>query len=184
MFLQYVSEGMWILIGSILKGLVIYSIILFALWIINKRRTFKIKQLIIESILTIYMVALLKITGIIGMKFYISYVMSGIYNINLIPFMGGSIIMMFLNCLLFIPLGFLLPLVFKNSELDIKKVLIIGLMISLSIEVLQLFGGRYAEIDDVIMNTIGTLAGYTLYIKSKKLIHGKFKFIKGCGSGV
>ena len=32
-----------------------------------------------------------------------------------------------------------------------------------TIEILQLFGGRYAEIDDFLINTFGTLAGYLFY---------------------
>lgn len=39
----------------------------------------------------------------------------------------------------------------------------VGALTSLTIEILQMFGGRYAEIDDFLINTFGTLAGYLFY---------------------
>lgn len=118
--------------------------------------------------LSIYTISLLKITGIIGMKFYFWDVMNGRYNLSLILFEDVSLIMLFLNLLLFVPYGILLPCVFKN--LNIKKVVMIGFFTSLSIEVTQLFGGRYTEIDDLIINTLGTLVGFIIYSYTTKNI--------------
>lgn len=182
--IQYMWEGIWILNRSIIIGAIIYLIILGVLYLTNKRRKFKVRQIISEILLSIYSVALLKITGIIGLKFYFSYVMNGMYNLNLIPFQDASIVMIFLNFLLFIPYGMLLPCVFKKLRFSWKRVFTIGAITSLSIEVLQLFGGRYAEIDDLLINSLGTLAGFITYTYSSKNILKSLKVIKGCDSSV
>lgn len=70
---------------------------------------------------------------------------------------------MFLNFVLFIPYGLLLPLVFRSCRRNWKKVVSIWGLTSLIIEVLQLFGGRYAEIDDFLTNIFGAFSGYMIY---------------------
>ena len=71
---------------------------------------------------------------------------------------------MLLNYILFVPYVFLLPNVFTSCKWNWKKVLCIGALTSFTIEILQLFGGRYAERDDFIVNTLGALSGYILYV--------------------
>ena len=67
-----------------------------------------------------------------------------------------------MNVVVFIPVGILLGLAFSNIKL--WKVVIIGLLLSLPIELLQfLFKKGFAEIDDVIHNTVGCVVGYGLY---------------------
>lgn len=168
MISQYIWQGIWILRNSILMGIIIYILIYGVLLISKRRKVVDIKQIISEAMLSIYTISLLKITGIIGMKFYFWDVMNGRYNLSLILFEDVSLIMLFLNLLLFVPYGILLPCVFKN--LNIKKVVMIGFFTSLSIEVTQLFGGRYTEIDDLIINTLGTLVGFIIYSYTTKNI--------------
>lgn len=67
------------------------------------------------------------------------------------------------NFLLFVPYGFLLPLVFTSCQWNWKKILCIGALTSLTIELLQMLGGRYAEADDFLINTLGALIVYLLY---------------------
>ena len=75
------------------------------------------------------------------------------------------------NILIFIPLGFFIPIINPNFK-KIVKVTLIGFFASLSIEILQIFTmGNVCDIDDVIFNTIGVLIGiviYKLFIKLKK----------------
>ena len=62
----------------------------------------------------------------------------------------------------FVPLGFLLPVLLKRESF--LKVIVIGLMFSLTIESLQfIFRVGVAELDDLILNTIGTAIGYLLF---------------------
>ncbi len=64
-----------------------------------------------------------------------------------------------LNIILFVPLGFLVPAVWKNYR-SIKSMFFMGLALSITIEILQLFTFRLTDIDDLITNTAGTVAGY------------------------
>lgn len=65
------------------------------------------------------------------------------------------------NVLLFFPIGFLLPLVSERFK-KIKNVLLFTIPLIIVIELLQYFTGRAADIDDFILNTVGTLCGYLL----------------------
>lgn len=64
----------------------------------------------------------------------------GIMSYNLVPFMGSSFIPVLLNVLLFLPHGFLLPLVFTACKWNWKRILCIGAATSLIIEVLVSVG--------------------------------------------
>lgn len=71
------------------------------------------------------------------------------------------------NVVLFLPLGVLLPLVGRRFHL-LKRVLLLALCLSLSIELLQfmlrfLGNARAVDIDDVILNTLGAFLGFACY---------------------
>ncbi|MEK3797048.1 VanZ family protein [Peribacillus sp. FSL H8-0477] len=72
------------------------------------------------------------------------------------------------NILLFMPLGFLAPLVWSKFR-QFKNSMAAGFIGSISIELLQLleylFGGmdRITDIDDVIFNVIGCMIGFFIY---------------------
>lgn len=64
------------------------------------------------------------------------------------------------NFLLFIPLGLLLPFLWKKF-CKIQWCLGAGLILSTLIETIQYITKRgYMQLDDIIMNTLGTAAGY------------------------
>ena len=69
----------------------------------------------------------------------------------------------FLNVLLFVPFGALLPMVsrcFKNSIVTV----ITGCLVSGTIEIMQYITGRgLTEVDDVITNTLGAAVGVVTY---------------------
>lgn len=149
---------LWDLRPAIVVGVVIYAALLLAMYALKKRRGISWRYLA-ELAFCVYMASLLKLTGIFSMQ----YSLAGIKSYNLVPFIGSAFVPVLLNFLLFLPYGFLLPLVFPSRKWTWKKLLCIGAGTSLCIEVLQLFGGRYAEIDDVILNTLGALSGYLIY---------------------
>lgn len=74
-----------------------------------------------------------------------------------------------LNIILFIPLGFFVPRIWSEYR-SLKKVAFMGLGLSAGIEALQIFTFRLTDVDDLIMNTIGTLLGYYLSILFQKLV--------------
>ena len=86
-------------------------------------------------------------------------------------FMQGSLPMagIILNILLYLPLGYLLAILFPN--LRNWKILLIGCLCSVATELVQLFFEMgYCETDDVLYNTIGTAIGvWVWYLQSKRL---------------
>ena len=67
------------------------------------------------------------------------------------------------NAAMFVPSGIVLPIVYKRLN-TFWKVLLAGIGISLCIEMIQLpFSVRATDIDDLILNTIGVIAGYGIY---------------------
>lgn len=86
-------------------------------------------------------------------------------NINLIPIpLNGLGIDFFLNIFCFIPLGFLCPMLSKTYEEQAKKTLLLGFVLSLIIEISQLFTlYRATDINDLIANILGTVIGYYFY---------------------
>ena len=72
-----------------------------------------------------------------------------------------------LNVALYVPLGLTMPFICKKASL--LKVFLTGLSGSLFVELAQIFIGREFEIDDLICNTLGAVAGYLLYLLIRKL---------------
>lgn len=67
------------------------------------------------------------------------------------------------NILVFMPLGFFIPLLFEKLN-NFKKVFKIGFLSSLAIELCQLFvNSNVCDIDDVIYNTLGAVVGFICY---------------------
>ncbi|MCI5774846.1 MAG: VanZ family protein [Erysipelotrichaceae bacterium] len=69
---------------------------------------------------------------------------------------------MCLNVFLFIPLGLFLPMMYPYYAKEIR-VIKVGLLLSLSIEMLQMFGMGITDINDLISNTVGAYLGFKLY---------------------
>jgi glycopeptide antibiotics resistance protein len=73
------------------------------------------------------------------------------------------------NTAMFIPLGIVWPVAFQELNAH-WKVIVAGFGVSLTIEVMQLpFFGRSTDIDDLILNTLGFLIGYGMYLLVKML---------------
>ena len=68
-----------------------------------------------------------------------------------------------LNILLFVPFGYLMPLLCTRANRS-WKVMLYGLLFSLIIELLQFFTRLgFADVDDLINNTLGAGLGWLLY---------------------
>lgn len=77
------------------------------------------------------------------------------------------------NIILFMPLGFLLPIINQNFN-NIKSIFKISLFSTISIESIQfitsLFGGtRATDIDDIILNVLGGLLGFLIFVILSKI---------------
>lgn len=85
------------------------------------------------------------------------------------PTMGEVLLNLIGNTAMFVPLGIVWPAVFKKLDTHLK-VIAAGFGVSLAIEVLQLpFFDRASDIDDLILNTLGFLMGYGIYLLAEKL---------------
>ena len=73
-----------------------------------------------------------------------------------------------LNIAMFVPYGILLPIVSDKMERFLKTAWVV-FATTLTIEVVQYFIGRSADIDDVIMNLLGGIIGYLLYCVMKRI---------------
>lgn len=73
------------------------------------------------------------------------------------------------NFLLFLPLGFILPLL-NNRFKSFLLTLLASSMFIIGIEVIQYFIGRAADIDDFMINLTGVFAGFIFFILSSKII--------------
>lgn len=85
-------------------------------------------------------------------------------NINLTPFAEGmsGLYQYIANIIMFLPVGFFLPLLWQQFIRPLYTVGV-GFMLSLGIELIQLFTYRATDIDDLLMNSLGTVAGYLLF---------------------
>ena len=98
------------------------------------------------------------------------------FRINWIPFVNlldyperrSILINVIGNTAMFVPLGVIWPMVYKELNTH-RKVIAAGIGVSLCIEILQLpFYDRVTDIDDLILNAVGFLLGYGMYLFGKK----------------
>jgi glycopeptide antibiotics resistance protein len=74
------------------------------------------------------------------------------------------------NTLGFIPLGFLLPLLFINLRTAARTIFCVFIF-SLAFEVFQLLSMLgVADVDDLLLNTLGGVLGYLLFLLLSKLM--------------
>ena len=117
------------------------------------------------ALLTLYLNAMYIVIGVPGIQ-YICWDPT----LNLIPFQDFStsnITGMVLNAIMFAPLGFLLPAYFERYR-RWGRTLAAGFLTSVAVELIQLFTFRATDVDDLIMNTLGTLVGFLM----AKLVFG------------
>ena len=100
------------------------------------------------------------------------------FRINLIPFVNLTdydskrdlLLNIIGNCTMFIPTGIMTPLLYKHLN-SFRKVTFTGFAISLAIEIIQLpFAVRCSDVDDLILNTVGCMAGFGIYAIGKACI--------------
>ena len=98
-------------------------------------------------------------------------------RLNLIPLVNlfdyeirrEALINLIGNTAMFIPLGIVWPSVFRKLNTH-AKVIGAGICTSLLIEILQLpFFDRVSDIDDLILNSLGFLMGYGIYLLAKAI---------------
>lgn len=93
-------------------------------------------------------------------------------QLNLIPFSDGVGVTGYLNILLFVPFGLLIPLLW--ARMDHPAIIVCsGFGFSLLIELSQLLNNRRTDIDDLLLNTLGALIGYAVFTVILKIRGGR-----------
>ena len=129
---------------------------------------------ILWVVFLLYLGVLLKIT--VFRSSFGSYPLCSHGQIELIPCVGliqifHNSVRVFLylfvgNLIWFVPLGILLPLLTKVQ----RSTILWGFLLSLYIEVSQyIFGTGVSEVEDLILNTAGTVIGYGLFLLLRKV---------------
>ena len=79
------------------------------------------------------------------------------------------------NIIIFLPFGILYPL--HSEKISYKRTLLMGFLLTSSIEILQPFIDRSFDLNDIILNTIGVFISATVFFVIKKLIlNGKIEY--------
>lgn len=96
-------------------------------------------------------------------------------RVNLIPFSDTiNVVGYLLNVVMFIPLGFLVPLMWKRMG-KFWDIVLAGFSLSILIELSQLLCLRGTDVDDLILNTLGAVVGFFLYKAWDKLTVSKYQ---------
>ena len=98
-------------------------------------------------------------------------------SVTLIPFlpMAADLKNTILNVFLFVPLGILAPFLWKKYS-TLKSTVLLGFVLSLAIELLQIFTYRATDINDLIANTLGAGFGYLIFRMASRRFPSMAKF--------
>lgn len=115
-----------------------------------------------------YLMGMLTVTGIRQFKAFSP-------RLFLVPFLDMIVgpEQTILNVVLFVPLGFFLPLLYQGSR-SLRRTAGTGFLFSLSIELIQMFDMGTTDINDLITNTAGCCLGYGLYLLASKATRTDF----------
>lgn len=93
------------------------------------------------------------------------------HRVNLIPFsQGDSLFNIVGNVVMFVPFGLLAALLWRGWTG--RRALCTGFGITAFVECWQILVGRFFDIDDIILNTLGVLCGFLLWRGLRRLAPG------------
>ncbi|MBK0010316.1 VanZ family protein [Bacillus sp. S35] len=183
------------MLGYILATLPFYVGFRF-IFLKKKRKITSFKKELILGVFVLYLIGLASQTivpnwnaGIVtdtGEPFFDVYFTNELSHVNIIPFHtlyeyffqtntnvdewnSVSLLNLTANIMLFSPLGFFAALIWKKYH-SVKKVITLGLSVTCLIEFIQYFIGRSSDIDDILLNTFGTVIGYVVLLIIQYLI--------------
>jgi len=136
----------------------------------------KKKKILLPILFALYIMAVFSITDVGTLYQIQDFAFEELwYRVNLLPFSREiSLRGYILNAVMFVPFGFLLPLLSVQTA-KASRTVAGGLAFSVLIEVSQILSLRGTDVDDLIMNTLGAIAGYILYQIWNVLNQGKIQ---------
>lgn len=143
---------------------IIYCILLICiLFLNNEYRTNRTMQFSFDKLFSEEHLEINNIVPFGTLSSYIDKMINHRINTNIV------LVNVVVNLVLFAPMGFFVPMLFKEKIKNTKQFLLLILGITVSIEVLQFFtfSGTF-DVDDIILNTIGAVIIYLL-MKTKTI---------------
>ena len=130
----------------------------------RKKLFFSLRRTLVCSVFCLYLSAVYALAGLPNIL-YIRFQP----HVNLEPFayMFSDLDATLLNVALFVPLGLFLPLLWKSFS-SFWKTGMAGFLLSLLVEILQMFTFRATDVNDLMTNTLGTLLGFLI---AKGVLH-------------
>lgn len=167
----------------VLEIVFVFGFLIYRIGCSVKSKEFNVWREVGIWIFFIYLVAVANLTlfkhGVFEFPIYLNRLP---FRLNLIPFVetfkmltDGWVVayswyQVIANILVFVPLGFLAPLLFKSLN-KWWHILMVGCCGSLLIEGFQILTPQnVVDIDDLIFNTLGAMVGYVVYLIFIKLV--------------
>ena len=174
MFVDYLYNGWYYLTKAVPLALVLFLIEGCPVLFRQLDLRLKVRLLVARLLWALCLALIVQVTGLGRMPWLHPDRLwaGGARRLSFSLFEEGIFSMMnVLNLLLFVPYGFLCCSAFCGPR---RRMILAGFLTSLAVECAQcLFSGRYAQMDDLIMNTLGTAAGCLTHWLLHRL-RGKF----------
>ena len=162
------------MLNKLIEILISMIILIPVFWVLNIIRFHNIKKTALYFIFATYLSAVYLFVGMPTLQF-----MRFELSLTLIPFlpMIADLKNTILNIILFVPLGIMLPFLWKKYN-TLKAALMFGFGMSLAIEILQILTYRATDINDIIANTVGTVLGYFIFRITSCVFPSVMKFAR------
>ena len=140
----------------------VWIVFILMFWFHLKPRKSSLHQLA-TYIFGFYLIGVFVMTGIgkLG-EFSLEWAWPPFESWNQSGSLSSRFLESFLNIVLFFPLGFFLPLLYRFNR-SFFLTLLTGFLFSLSIECLQMFSRGISDVSDLFCNTLGTALGFFFF---------------------
>lgn len=147
------------MLNKLIEILISFMILVPVFWVLYRVRFRNVRNTMLYCVFAVYLSAVYLFVGMPTLQFLRLDI-----SLTLIPFlpMVEDLKNTLLNVLLFVPLGMMLPFLWKRYS-TLADTVIFGVCMTLSIEFLQIFTYRATDVNDVIANTLGTVLGYYIF---------------------
>lgn len=173
-----IKEAMMEVLPDVWPMLIIITVIISSLritYLITKHKKFLLHKEIIYLLAVIYILCLFHVVTFQDINYgesnFVPFKEIFRYSIGSNKFIKNVLG----NIILFIPFGFLSSYLLKNRKLGVITILTI--IASGTIETVQYYIGRVFDIDDIILNLLGGITGFLIYI-GIDAIRNKVKVLK------
>lgn len=159
------NAGGSLMVRVLSMGIEILSSVIFVVpaVFILQYAVFKQRSFSKTAAVMVFMFYLIAIFSVVGIPTVFSWHVDPTFNlIPIIDIVNSPLDYIrntILNIILFVPLGFLLPMIWKEYR-SLRTAALTGLLLSVLIEVLQIFTFRLTDVDDLITNTAGAVLGF------------------------